>query len=767
MKHLNRHPMHCDPIRSTRLASAVRATLFSAATSTLMIFGAPAHAQARPAAADADNAGSADKLPGEKPLTVIVTAQKKADSLQNVPMSVSVVEAGSLLKNGQSSLNDFYATVPGLSVNDRGSGRTTLVVRGVSAGDQLNPTVGVSVDDVPYGSSTLDFSISDLDPFDIDHIEVLRGPQGTLYGASSMGGLIKYVMVQPDLHEMNGRVQADVSSAEHGGLGYATRAAFNVPVIKDKLALRVSAFKRQDPGFINDPGQRKNHINEGQADGVRVSALWKPSEALTVRASAMNQNHSTGSSARVDVLPGSYTPVFGQYEHKRLPGTDGSDTKTRVYTLDVDGALGWADFHSVTSYNKYDLVGPQDVSGTFGRIARQVLGVADAGVAIINNSGVGKFAQEFRLASPDDGRQFSWLAGVFFTNEHASGFQGLRAVDPVTGAGLPSGDLYDADTPSRYKESAAFGNLTYAFTPQFDVQLGGRYSTVRQDFYSNLTGPLAGGSSTDSSQARNNKWTYSISPRYRVTPSLMTYLRAATGYRAGGVNTVLPLDAGRFPSQYKSDSLTSYEWGLKGDFAQHTVALDTSLFYIDWSGIQLHTISQISSSSYTVNASSAKSEGIEANVKWRPIRRLNLTANGAYTHAVLTSPTPNGTYGNAGDRLPFSPAWSGNLAADYSFPLNATLTAEIGGGVSYVGDRKASFTASAAAQRFNLDAYTTANLHAGIRSSDWDLNLYVKNLTNERGYLSATPQNVTTGLSSYGLLVIQPRTVGVSATTWF
>lgn len=758
---------NCQSMRFTKLAGAIRVAMFGAAASTLLTFGLPAQAQTTTAANSPDTTNSAEKAQTENLLTVTVTAQKKSESLHNVPMSVSVVESAGMLNTGQSSLNDYFAKVPGLSVNDRGSGRTTLVVRGVSAGDSLNPTVGVSIGDVPYGSSTMDYSISDLDPFDIDHIEVLRGPQGTLYGASSMGGLIKYVMVQPDLHEFNGRVQADVSSVEHGSIGYATRGAISVPLIKDQLAFRVSAFQRQDPGFINDPGQHKNHINEGKADGVRISALWKPSEQLTVRASAMAQNHTTDSSARVDMLPNSYTPVTALYEHRRLPGTDNSDTKTRLYTLELDAGLGWADFHSITSYNKYDLVGPQDVSGTFGGIARKVLGVSSAGVSIINNAGVGKFSQEFRLASPDDGRQLSWLAGAFFTNEHATGFQGLRAVDPVTGVDLPSGNLYDGSTPSRFKESAAFGNVTYAFAPQFDVQLGGRYSSVRQNFTSDVAGPLAGGSSTSHSEASNTKWTYNVSPRYHVNPNLMTYLRAATGYRAGGVNTVLPLDAGKFPSQYKSDSLTSYEWGVKGDFAQHTVGLDASLFYIDWKGIQLHTISPVSSSSYTINASSAKSEGAEATLKWRPMRRLNITGNVAYTHAVLTSPTPNGTYGNAGDRLPFSPTWSSTMAADYSFPLTETLTGEVGGGVTYVSDRMANFTASAAAQRFNLDSYTTSNVYARIRSSDWSLNLYVKNLTNARGYLSATPQNVTTGVSSYGLLVIQPRTIGVSATYWF
>jgi len=762
MKHENLGPLRC-----TKLAEAIRIAMFSAAASTLFVSSPPVYAQATPASGSPGSTSPADRNQSDSIQTVIVTAEKRSDSLQNVPMSMSVIGADKLLGTGQSGLNDYYATVPGLSLNDRGSGRSTLVVRGISAGESLNPTVGVSIDDVPYGSSTMDYAISNLDPFDIDHIEVLRGPQGTLYGASSMGGLIKFVMVQPDLDKVSGRVQAGVSSTEQGGVGYVTRAAVNVPIVKDKFGIRVSAFKRRDGGFIDDPGQQKKNVNDGNVDGFRLSSLWKASEHTTVRASVMNQEQDTGSSARVDMLPNSYTPLYGAYQHKRLPGTDGSQTKTRVYTFEVDSALGWADFHSVSSYNRYELIGPQDVTGTFSGIARAILGVNNAGVKIINNAEVGKFSQEFRLSSPDDNRKLSWLAGAFFTNEHASGYQGVRAVDPATGAQLASGNLYDGDSPSKFKETAVFGNVTYTFTPQFDVQVGGRYSAVRQYFSSVVSGPLAGGEDATSNKARNNIWTYSLSPRYHISPNMMSYIRVSTGYRAGGVNTLLPLDLGQFPNQFDSDSLTSYEWGLKGSFPKQKMTLDASLFYIDWKDIQLNTRSQISSTSYIVNASSAKSEGAEATLRWRPIRQLMITSNAAYTHAVLTEPTPFGTYGNAGDRLPFSPLWSGTLSADYTFPLGATFNAEIGGAVSYVGDRMSNFTASAAATRFNMNSYTTANLHAAISSQEWNLNLYVKNLTNERGYLSATPQNVTTGVSSNGLLLIQPRTIGVSATYSF
>ncbi|WP_161596203.1 TonB-dependent receptor [Rhodanobacter glycinis] len=745
-------------MKSRALSKATFVALFGATVVSSLAFVQPAFAQTSEPAKP-DHAKNLQQ--------VMVTAQKKSESEQEVPISMTVVEAADLLNTGASKLDDYYAQIPGLSVNDRGSGRTTLVIRGVSAGQQLNPTVGVMIDDAPFGSSTTDYSISDIDPFDIDHIEVLRGPQGTLYGSSSMGGLIKFAMIDPNSDALSGRVQSDVSSTEHGTMGYAARAAINLPLIKDKLALRISAFHRHDPGYVDDPGQGKHNVNDGDADGGRVSALWNVTGSLKVRASAMAQNSSVNGGARVDMLRNSYTPVDGPYDHRRLPGTDSGNVKTRIYTLQVEDSFGWADFHSVSSYNQYKLVGPQDVTGTFGGLVNLIYGVPGLGVRIDNNNRTGKFTQEFRLSSPDDGRQLSWLGGVFFTNEHTAGYQALVAVDRATGADAGLGLMYEDIYPSTYKEKAAFGNVTYKFTDAFDVQLGGRFSSTRQSFANNYDGPLNGGPSSDSEGASNNVWTYSFSPRYRFNPNVMMYGRVSTGYRAGGANALLMDDRGIFPGQYKSDSLTSYEWGLKGDFADHALTLDTSLFYIDWTNIQLSEVSQATGNSYYVNAGSAKSEGAEASLSWRPLRGLTIAGNAAYTRAVLTEDTPDGTYGRSGDRLPFSPLWSGNLSADYTFPLHGSLDGNVGAGITYVGDRESDFTASAQAQRFMLRSYTTAQLHAGVQSMDWSVSLYVKNLTDARGYLSATAQNATTGVSSYGLLLIQPRTVGVSATYSF
>ncbi|MBV8156974.1 MAG: TonB-dependent receptor plug domain-containing protein, partial [Dyella sp.] len=439
------------PPKANTLSRAMHKALFGTAALALLALAQPLFAQD---AAQTDASKDAGSQKAKTLQGVTVTAEKKSESELNVPISMTVVEAATMLNTGMSQLDDYYAKVPGLCVNDRGSGRSTLVLRGISAGSEDNPTVGIAIDDAPFGSSTTDYSISDIDPFDIDHIEVLRGPQGTLYGASSMGGLIKFVMAEPDTDSVHGHVQSDVSSTEHGDMGYAVRGSLNIPLRAD-MAVRVSAFNRQDAGYVDDPLQQKHNVNSGDGKGGRLSYLWSVSEAFTIHTSAMAQNTHTDSSARVDMEQNSYTPVFGPYEHARLPGTDMSDTKIRMYTVQMDGKLGWADLTSVSSYNQYSLVGPQDVSGTFGGIANMIYGIPGLGVKIVNNNDTGKFSQELRLSSPDDGRQFSWLAGGFFTREHTTGFQQVLAVNGTTGGDEGLGSMYDGTSPSTFKELAA------------------------------------------------------------------------------------------------------------------------------------------------------------------------------------------------------------------------------------------------------------------------------------------------------------------------
>jgi iron complex outermembrane recepter protein len=702
---------------------------------------------------------------------VVVTAEKKSESEMSVPISMAVVPVGQMLDAGISRLDDYYSMVPGLAINDQGSGRSLLVIRGIAPGITTSPTVGVTIDDIPFGSSALAVSIPDLDPFDLDHVEVLRGPQGTLYGSNSMGGLVKYVTVAPDPDHFSGRVETDGSSTDHGGEGYGVRAAVNLPLIEDTLGVRVSVFRREDPGYIDDPEQHRNNVNVQDATGGRLSAVWNVSDIWKVHASALVQDTSIDASNQVD-LTASMVPVYGAYEHERLPGTDGTYTKVRLYSLSEEAQLPWLTFNSISGFGQFSVSGPQqDVTSTFGPYTGELFGGADTGAVLSNWNNTNKFTQEFRFASPDPGRPLQWLAGAFYTKEQTSGFQIITATSLATGTSLGYDSMYTGSWANSYEEKAAFGSLTYQFTQQFDVQAGGRFSSVHQQFANYYGGILSGGDSSVFEHANNDVWIYNFAPRFRFTPDIMAYVRVASGYRAGGANALIASDVGAFPSQFTSDSLTSYDVGSKAEFLEHSVSVDTSLFYIDWRNIQTMEVSAVSGESYTVNAGTAKSEGVEEAVSWVPLKGLTLAANGSFSNAVLTQNAPDGTYGLAGARLPYSPRWSGNLSAQYAFPIHAGLDGYVGAAGTYVGDRFSEFESSAATPRARLPSYTTARLDAGVKWGGWNVSAYVKNITDNKGYLAVTDYtttvSTTTGATGYGWSLIQPRTVGITASYQF
>src|SRR3984957_15499156 len=230
---------------------------------------------------------------------VIVPAQKREERLQDVPVPVTVIKADSLVENNQTRLQDFYTSVPGLTVmpSTSGSGGSfqSVSIRGITTGVYTNPTVGIAVDDVPYGSSTAigaggGMVVADIDPADLARIEVLRGPQGTLYGASSMGGLIKYVTVDPSTDATTGRVEANMNGVVNGAeLGYGALCSINLP-LGDNLALRASGFTRQDPGYIDNVQTGQTGINEDRVSGGRIAALWRPSPSLSLKVSALYQD---------------------------------------------------------------------------------------------------------------------------------------------------------------------------------------------------------------------------------------------------------------------------------------------------------------------------------------------------------------------------------------------------------------------------------------------------------------------------------------------
>jgi len=696
--------------------------------------------------------------------TVTVTAQKRSERLQDVPMSVQVLNTEKLSSEGSFKLADYFAQLPGLSYIQSPMS-SNIVLRGIAtdSGIGIRPTSGIVIDEVPYGSSINTGAIPDLDPSDLQQIEVLRGPQGTLYGASSMGGLIKYVMADPDTSATFGRVEAGASSASHGGDGYNARASLNLP-LSDRFALRASVFQRKDPYFVHNDDS--GDANDSQVRGGRISALWNVTDTVSVRASALFQDTETGSSSVVDTDPQLH-PLYGQYRHDRITGGDTFDGQVRFYAAKVSWNLGWATLDSISGYAQHRSKAYQDVGyTTIGALAPMFAGIfgldSDNPSSLIDNRyNINRTTQEVRLASQGE-RALDWQVGAFYSDEDIQSTQNFYIADKSSGAIYRDYPLLISQGDTSYREKALYADATYHFTPRFDVQVGARHArnNLRDDSFS-------GGLLQDEIQTadgnKDSATTWLFSPRFRFNEDLMAYLRVASGYRAGGGNGNL---VANIPYSYGSDSLWSYELGLKSQLLDHSLNLDAALFYIDWSDLQISQTEPTLGSSYTTNAGKARSQGLELSATWVPDTDWKVTASYAYTDARLAQDIPGfiegaSAYGKDNARLPYSARNSASAAVKRYFPLSASLEGFAGLDVAYMGERDMEFTTSASIPRIHLPDYTTVGVNAGVQGQGWSATLYVRNLTNEVGYLNALRRG-SLASSPIGATLAQPRTVGLT-----
>lgn len=723
-------------------------------TATLVLVLAVAGSSACPAANAAD-------APAQTPVLseIVVTAQRTSERLQDVPVPVTVLTADALAQHGDVKLEDYFRSVPGLALQGNGQGWSQVVIRGITTGADDTPTVGVYVDEMPVGSATAqargDQLTPDLDPADLQQVEVLKGPQGTLYGASAMGGLLKYTTVQPDPNRLFGRLALDGSKA--GNEGYGVRAAVNLPLLADRLALYVSGFKRQDPGYIDDPATGKDNVNEVLASGGRLALLWQAAEDTTVKLSVLSQQRHALGSQRVDYSSDAMTPVYGDLQQVRLPGTETDRESLNAYNATVTSKLGGANFVSSSSYSLSEYSNHQDLTSLFSALDAPLYGLDALGVPLDQHIRTRRLTQEFRLNGSSFSERLDWLGGVFYTHENSYFFQQDGTADPLTGAPLDVPTLYISTTPRAiYQEYAGFGDLTYHFTPAFDVQAGVRYGSNTQNV--TLTGSGLTNCCYDEIQgSRDHATTYLLSSRYKLSTDSMVYARIASGYRVGGPNVGVP--AGD-PMQFGSDRTVNYEVGLKSSLFERMLYLDMGAFYINWNSIQL-TARDALDNQYVVNGGSAVSRGLEFLGTLTPLEGLTLAANFALTDAHLTADAPAYLYALSGSRLPYSARFTSQVSADYSVPLAANWSGSAGLRYSTVGKRFGDFTRRSSVPRFELPSYDVLDAHTGVTHGNYTATFYVKNVTNERGMLGDSALTLN-GLGPYAVTIIQPRTYGIS-----
>lgn len=696
--------------------------------------------------------------------TVVVSASRRREPVREVPMQVNVLSGDELNRSGAKSLKDYLSNEAGVDLNSFGSaGVGSISMRGVSTGNQTIATVGVYVDEVSVGSNTafakgaqlaLDMALLDL-----NHIELLRGPQGTLYGAGAMGGLLKYVTNEPDTGEFSGSTTLTAIGTRHGRPGSTASAVLNIPLKDDVAGLRVSAFKDSVGGYVDvlGPAARAD-ADRGDTSGLRASALISPSRQFKVRLTATTQKIRREGMEFVDYDAKTGVAIEGELE-RRLFAAEAYTNKVNLYSADLEYDFGWMRLNSITAQQKQVADVLNDLSAGYVPLLAgfgMKLGAATAGFSNDNK----KLTQEFRLTSKAD-KRWEWLAGLYYAHEQTGNHQVVasRLADGTAGP-----DLAIVSMPADYKELAAYGDLTWKSGP-WSVTGGLRIARNRQHFEQEGDGLLAGGKVSLAADSSDTSKTWLLTARYALTPTSGVHLRAATGYRPGGPNAVARDPVTGVPlaqPTFEPDSLASYELGYKADLLDRSLSLEAAAYRIDWKNLQQFYIAN--GISVITNAGRARVQGAELALNYRPDERWTLTANASLIDAKLTQDAP-GLGASAGARLPSSARLSASLSANYSFGWMGR-PAYLGLTQRYVGERSAGFDGSVSVPNYRIPAYSLTDLQAGIAFKRVGLSLFVRNLFDARAQVSANSVLVPLG-GPLWVVMAQPRTLGASLNLTF
>jgi iron complex outermembrane receptor protein len=698
--------------------------------------------------------------------TVIVTAQKREEPLKDVPMGVTAV-GGATLDNLQAhEFADYAALVPGLSLQSGQSGLTRLTLRGQNAGG-VGSTVAVYIDESPFGSSTalLNGSINtgDFDTWDMQRVEVLRGPQGTLYGANSEGGLLKFVTNAPELGKFSVAGEVGGEGVDHGGKGGDGRALINMP-LGDKAAVRISGFYDDLPGYIADPALGQRDLNDGHKYGGRASLLVDATDDLSIRLTGESQTENYNGTNEIDINPVTLKPLYGDLTQERVV-PEPSHFKYQNYNATVDWNLGVVKVISATSYGKLDADFVTDGTPIYGGLASGLFGATGASLA--DDSGLKKFTQEIRLTSAASDR-LEWQIGGYFTHETGELNENLNAVTAPAGPVIDL--LIQPLIDSNYKESAGFADLTYHLNSQLEIQAGGRFSSNSQNATQTTTydPTLAGllgvvpNPQVVIGNSSEHVWTYSVAPSWHFDANSMAYARVATGYRPGGPNVLPPNAPSSVQREYGSDRTTNVELGVRSTQLDGRLSIDLTAFHVSWKDIQL--TEEVGGFGINANGGTARSQGLEWAFSYLPVQGLTFQWTGAYTDAKLTSAAPS-IDANSDDRLPYAPKWGTSVDGEFLRPVSGNLSGFLGVTYSYVGARSSDFASSAATipGQVVLPSYNTYGARMGLESGPYRLTLYGKNLSDSRGFTNYS----SSGAPYSTVTITQPRTIGLTLSAKF
>jgi iron complex outermembrane recepter protein len=790
-------------------------------------------------AADADSAAAA---PAEGAVIeeIVVTAEKRASTVQDTPISMTAVSGADLAARGIVDFATLAAETPGISMRDNGPGQTEFEMRGMTSSGGNSPTVGFYLDDVPMTSPAQAQNgkvVIDPSLYDLNRAEMLRGPQGTLYGSGSMGGTVKLVTNQPDTQGFHVSGDATASETQGGGFNYTVNGMLNLPLIDNQLAVRLVGTDSHTSGWIDrivlsdfplpvpdaavQTGNVRGNVlgadvendykrsNDTHLAGARGTLLWQVSDNFTLTPSIFYQRVTQDGPSAYDSVPGTlahYQPfdiaepysdeftlgaLTANYHNSGFDLTSVTARWTRTSTQTQDTSESFENpFTCIT-------VPDNDVTPPTGFCSVEMPfyganGVGSGPVVGTETDPSSQFSEELRVASNGDG-PLRGVAGVFYSNfksqwqlntQSENNLSYVDFSDFATPAAVTT--VWGLNEPANIRQWAVFGEGTWSITPAFKATAGARLFSYTSDlsmYFAGWGSPLGGAtpSTTDVSQKETG-----VDPKfnlsYEFSSDLMVYATAAKGFRPGGGNQPLPnfpppnapanFGYTAWPTTYKSDSLWSYEVGEKARFFERTLTVNASLYYEDWTQIQLEELPF----GYPLfdNSGDAKIYGGELELKALLGGGFALSASGAYTHATLTpgvhytivlqgqpvagTGTPPSTPATV---VPDVPEYTANIGLDYDHALDDSLALVAHADYTYTGQRY-DLVAINQGQMWSLPGYGLVNLRLGVKSgSNWNAALFCTNVANDHAALENMTALNLANPDFNRILTNQPRTIGL------
>ena len=665
---------------------------------------------------------------------IIVTASKRSQKQREVADSVTAFSGNELRQMGAQSFEDYIGRAPGVIFDQATPGLSNVTIRGVgttTAGpDQGQGTTGIYLNDIPLTDPSFGVSIPDIDTFDLQRVEVLRGPQGTLFGAATLGGAVNYIINPVYLDTYDARLESSVEGTQHSSdVGYTVKGAFNLPIVTDTLGMRVTAIKRFDPGYLDNIGTGQKDSNSHDVEDFRINTLWQVNRLVSVSFfsfydSAKSPDASYAFPSLGDLKRDTTIPEF-------------TDFATRINNLKVDTDLNFATLTISGALTQKTQSAQADESLFFGPNS-----------SIVSSPKTRMTSLEARLTSPSGGT-FEWLAGVYHGALHEN------FPEPVYQNGAVLEDLavdYVSD------ETSEFGEATYRFSDQWRATLGGRYYDI-----SLQTESIEGAPGADQITA-GREVGRGFSPKGSITfePSknFLAYALVSKGYRSGGVNLVPPLAGFPTPATYRPDSLVNYEIGIRPSWFNQRLTLDTTLFYINWTDIQLR-LARPDGFAYAANAGGAHNIGLENALNWTATSNLQFQLSATFLQAQISKATDlgNGVVLPEGARIPGAPHWSTSELATYHWNIEYRPYVTVSH--RFVSGAQSGFPGTGTPSLPIMD-YSVFDLRAGFNIKQYDFSLYANNIADRRGVTAADYAGLSGSDPSFNRdFYIRPRTVGL------